>query len=136
MKRMFVLREPAHHASLQGFLGAHWQACAQQGKPLQIVVSEHKQKRSTEQNDRMWAMLGEVSRQVDWYGQRLEPEEWKDVFTAALRRQRVVPGLDGGFVALGASTRRMSVGEMSELMELMSAFGAERGVKFNDALAA
>jgi len=58
--------------------------------------------RSTEQNARMWAMLTDVSRQVVWYGQKLQPEEWKDVFSASLNRQKVVPGIDGGFVVLGA----------------------------------
>jgi hypothetical protein len=91
------------------------------------------ERRSLEQNDRMWAMLTDVSQQVDWHGQRLSKEEWKDVFTAALKRQKVVPGLDGGFVVLGTSTRRMTVAEVSELMELIAAFGAERSVQFKDA---
>ncbi|NBW19420.1 MAG: recombination protein NinB [Caulobacteraceae bacterium] len=90
-------------------------------------------KRSGDQNARMWAMLGEISRQVVWHGQKLTPENWKDVFTAALKRQAVVPGLEGGFVVLGTSTRRMCKAEMGELMELMSAFAAERGVVFRAA---
>lgn len=86
--------------------------------------------RSYEQNRRMWAMLTDVSQQVIWHGQRLSKEEWKDVFTAGLKRQKVVPGIDGGFVVLGSSTSRMSVAEMGELMELMEAFGAQQGVRF------
>lgn len=78
----------------------------------------------------MWAMLDEISAQVDWHGQKLSSEEWKDVFTAALKRQKVVPGLDGGFVVLGTSTRRMPVSDMTELMELMAAFGVEHDVTF------
>ena len=88
--------------------------------------------RSVEQNKRLWAMLRDVSRQVIWHGQRLADSEWKDVFTAALKRQKVVPGIDGGFVVLGTSTRRMTIAEMSELMELMTAFGIEHGVAFSD----
>ena len=86
--------------------------------------------RSIDQNRRMWAMLRDVSRQVDWHGQRLTDGEWKDVFTAALKRQKVVPGIDGGFVVLGTSTRRMTIAEMAELMTLMEAFGAQQGVRF------
>jgi hypothetical protein len=86
--------------------------------------------RSTEQNRRLWAMLRDVSQQVNWHGQRLTDCEWKDVFTAALKRQKVVPGIDGGFVVLGTSTRRMTIAEMAELMTLMEAFGAQHGVKF------
>lgn len=80
----------------------------------------------------MWAMLGEIADQVEWHGQKLIDTEWKDVFTAALKRQKVVPGLDGGFVVLGTSTRKMTKQEMGELMTLMEAFGAERGVTFAD----
>ena len=89
--------------------------------------------RSLQANARMWAMLRDVSRQVDWHGQKLHETEWKDVFTAALKRQKVVPGIDGGFVVLGSSTRRMTVAEMGELMELMEAFGAQQGVRFTAA---
>lgn len=96
------------------------------------VVEVRAKTRTLAQNARMWAMLTDVSRQVDWYGRKLSPEEWKDVFTASLKRQDVVPGLDGGFVVLGARTSRMTIREMGDLMELMSAFGSERGVKFTE----
>jgi len=75
-------------------------------------------------------MLDEISEQIDWYGRKLTPEEWKHVFTAALKKQDVVPGLDGGFVVLGQSTSNMSVAEMTELIELCTAFGTQQGVKF------
>ncbi len=87
--------------------------------------------RSLEQNARMWAMLTDISQQVDWYGQQLTPDEWKDVLTAALKKQKAVPGIDGGFVILGARTSKMAVKDMSELMTLMEAFGAQQGVRFS-----
>ena len=86
--------------------------------------------RTMAQNSRLWAMLTDISRQVDWHGQKLTPEEFKHVFTAALSRQKVVPGIDGGFVVLGKSTSNMTKSEMSELQELMAAFGAEHQVNF------
>lgn len=97
----------------------------------QLVIEVKEKTRSTEQNARMWALLTDVSRQVDWYGQKLTPEEWKDVFSASLKKQKAVPGLDGGFVILGQRTSKMSIREMGELMELIEAFGAERGVRFS-----
>lgn len=92
--------------------------------------------RSLEQNARLWAMLTEVSRQVDWYGRKLSNEEWKIVFTASLKKQDVVPGLDGGFVAMGQSTSKMTKGELGDLMTLIEAFGAQQGVIFHDGVAA
>lgn len=87
--------------------------------------------RSLSQNARMWAMLGDISRQVDWYGQKLADHEWKDVLSAALKKQKAVPGIDGGFVVLGARTSKMTIRQMTELMDLMEAFGAEHGVRFS-----
>lgn len=98
----------------------------------QVEISLYRAKRNTDQNRRMWAMLHDISRQVVWHGERLTPEEWKDVFTAALKRQRVTHGIDGGYVVLGTSTSKMSVAEMAELIELMFAFGAEHRVKWTD----
>lgn len=86
--------------------------------------------RSVDQNALMWARLSEISRQVDWYGEKLSAEDWKTVFTASLRKARVVPGIDGGFVVLGLSTSQMSKAEMGDLLMLMEAFAAERGVAF------
>lgn len=80
----------------------------------------------------MWAMLTDIAQQVDWHGQKLTPEDWKDICTAALRKCRVVPGIDGGFVPLGMRTSDMSKGEMSSLLELIAAFGAQHNVKFGD----
>ncbi|SDR37444.1 NinB protein [Paraburkholderia fungorum] len=88
--------------------------------------------RSLDQNAKMWAMLADVSRQVEWYGQNLTSEEWKDVLTAALKKQKAVPGIDGGFVVIGARTRNMTIREMADLVELMYAFGAEQNVQWSE----
>lgn len=89
--------------------------------------------RSLEQNARLWACLGDIAGQVDWYGKKLSPEDWKHVFSSSLRKLEVVPNLDGtGFVALGLSTSRMSKRELSDLMELINAFGAEKGVEWSE----
>lgn len=107
------------------------------GKNVRLEVKELLPKRSNEANARMWAMLTDVSLQVEWpvdgKMQRLSPEEWKSIFTAGLtKHQRVAQGIDGGFVMLGSSTSRMTVAEMCDLQELISAFGAERGVRWSD----
>jgi hypothetical protein len=90
-------------------------------------------KRSDEQNKKLWAALGDISRQVEWYGVHLSADDWKDVLTASLRKARVVPGIDAGtFVPLGMRTSEMTKQQMSDLLELIAAFGAERGVVFHD----
>ncbi|EEV7515973.1 recombination protein NinB, partial [Escherichia coli] len=94
-------------------------------------------KRSKAQNDRMWPMLNDVSRQVLWHGQRLAPEDWKDLFTALWLKtkkleQRSVPGIDGGVVMLGVRTSKMRKASMTELIEIMFWFGSERNVRWSD----
>jgi len=95
-----------------------------------VVVEIKPETRTLAQNARLWAMLTDVSKQVNWYGRKLSQEEWKHVFTASLSKQDVVPGIDGGFVVLGKSTSKMTKPEMSELQQLIEAFGAQQGVRF------
>lgn len=95
-----------------------------------LTLEIRPEKRSDAQNRRLWSMLTDVSQQVDWHGHKLTPDEWKDVFTAALKKQKAVPGIDGGFVVCGQRTSQMTKAEMSELQTLMEAFGAQHGVAF------
>lgn len=91
------------------------------------VVEFRKKSRSTEQNSKLWAMLSEVSEQVVWYGQKLDGEDWKTIFTASLRKANVLPGIDAGTVVpLGISTSTMTIDEMGNLIELIYAFGAHQ----------
>ncbi len=122
--RMFVLS----HAEARRRAA---QAVAEAPEGYAVRISE--QTRTSAQNARLWAALHDISEQVEWHGRRLSAEDWKHVFTASLRKLSVVPNLDGtGFVALGLSTSRMGKRELSDLLELIAAFGAERGVVFGD----
>ncbi|MHB1408011.1 MAG: recombination protein NinB [Acidovorax defluvii] len=95
-----------------------------------LVLEVKPETRSLSQNARLWAILTDVSEQVEWYGRKLTPDDWKHVFTAALSKQDVVPGIEGGFVVLGKATSKMTKSEMAELQTLIEAFGVQRGVKF------
>lgn len=88
-------------------------------------------RRTLPQNDRMWAMLTEVSTQLAWHGQRLTPEDWKDLFMGALRKERLVPGINGGLTSIGMRTSDLTKEEMSDLIELINVFAAEHGITLN-----
>jgi hypothetical protein len=130
--KSFVLSSEGPAASLWAFLKG-WKSSAEAGHPLEVVVRPYDKRRTSEQNRLLWAALTDISDQVDWHGQKLSPQDWKEMLSASLKRQRAIPGIDGGFVILGASTSRMTVGEMSELIELAHAFGAQHGVKWEAA---
>lgn len=104
-------------------------AAAPDGARVEVKAA----KRSIPQNDRMWAMLSDVAMQLPWHGQKITPDDWKLVFLDALKGEvRTVPNIDGtGFVSLRRSSD-LSKDEMSNLMELIAAFGAEHGVTFHD----
>ena len=97
------------------------------------VWTMREEARSDATNRRMWAMLRDISRQVEWYGRKLDEESWKHVFSAAVQQQDAVPGINGGFVVLGVSTRKQSKKWFNDLFEVMEAFAAEQSVKFTTA---
>lgn len=91
-------------------------------------------RRTLPQNDRLWAMLTDVAEQMRWHGQKLTPDDFKLLFLDGLKRElRIVPNLtNNGFVNLSRSSSDLSKEEMSDLLELIAAFGAEHGVVFGD----
>ena len=97
-----------------------------------VVVSLGRQKRTSDQNAKLWPMLQDVAAQVEWYGRKLEKEDWKEVFSAAWKQQDVVPGINGGFVVMGVRTSKMTKPEFSQLIEIIYAFGAEHSVMWSD----
>jgi hypothetical protein len=130
-KQIFAIASPK---SLREVMMLVWNSvCAlvnDEQKGVKITV-QTASKRSLEQNDRLHAMLGEVAQQVEWHGRKLDPVAWKRIFGAALKKQEVVPGLDGEFVVIGVSTAEMSAKECGEMMELIEAFGVTNGVRFS-----
>ena len=97
-----------------------------------MTIEAKTETRSTAQNSRLWAMLTEISKQVVWHGQKLSPDDWKHILSASLGKQRVAPGIDGGFVVLGQHTSKMTKAEFSDLFLIIEAFGAQQGVRFAD----
>lgn len=100
------------------------------GGPVWVYVG--RERRSIEQNRKMWPMLSDISKQVEWHGMKLSPSDWKDIMTAALKSQKLVPGIDGGLVVIGAHTSRMSKADFSGLIEVLYAFGTEHEVVWSE----
>ncbi|MBB1614506.1 hypothetical protein A9978_18885 [Pseudomonas sp. UMC65] len=104
---------------------------------VEIIVRPVKSRRTLDQNAKLWAMLGDISRQVEWpvngIMQKLDSEDWKSLMTAAARQEiRMAQGINGGVVMLGESTKRMTVAELGDVIECMYVFGAEKGVIWSE----
>jgi hypothetical protein len=114
----------------------HAKAMAE-GSAVEVIVRPVKSRRSLLSNAKMWAMLADVSKQVQWpvngVMETLDGEDWKSLITAAAQQEtRVAAGLSGGAVMLGVSTRKMTTQKMADVIEYLYAFGAEKGVKWSD----
>ncbi|END3663000.1 recombination protein NinB, partial [Escherichia coli] len=77
MKQIYMLRNEAIRNNV---IDAILSLPIDDKSPHEVHVKEAK--RSNPQNRLMWALLQDVSRQVLWHGERLAPEDWKDLFTA------------------------------------------------------
>jgi hypothetical protein len=95
-------------------------------------------KRNEKQNDRMWAMLTDVARQHAINGRKYTAADWKLMFLQAYAEQigqeiRYLPAIHRpGLVPCGRSSSDLSVKEMSELIELIFAWGAENNIVWSD----
>lgn len=89
-------------------------------------------KRTDAQNDKMWAMIGDVMKQKpDWFGPGLDKEDVKQIFvTGMMKELRMVRNADGdGFIPLPARTSKFSWRKMGDLLAFIEAWCARNGVE-------
>jgi len=105
-----------------------------QEAPEGFVVTVQEPKRNLDQNAAMWPILQAFADQLQWPVNGamvwMTPDEWKDLLSAAFRKEsvRVAMGMDGGMVMLGSRTSKFSVREMSDFLEFLNATAAARDV--------
>lgn len=98
-------------------------------------------KRSLDQNALLWVLLSAFAEQLEWpvNGRmvKLTADDWKDLLTAAYRRetQRVAMGIDGGMVMLGMRTSKLNKREFAELIEFIQSVAVDRGVELDEVTA-
>lgn len=102
--------------------------------PEKTRVEFKEAKRSNEQSAKMWAMLTEIARQKEHGGKKRSADTWKLVFMHALGHEvEFIPSLDGdSFIPCNGRSSDLSKREMSDLIELITAWGVQNGVIFND----
>ncbi len=104
--------------------------------PVGAVLTIAPPKRSTDQNARFWAMLSDISRAKP-DGRMHTPETWKALFLHAMgHASRFEMGLNGEPFPVGFRSSQLSKAQMSDLMEFMSAWAAEKGIVFSNEVAA
>lgn len=105
--------------------------------PERAVLNIREATRTDAQNDKMWAMLSDISRAKP-LGRILKSEGWKALFMDMIdKKPSWEPNLDGtGVVCIGYKSSHLTKAEMSDLIEAIYAFGAEHGVQWSDERAA
>lgn len=99
--------------------------------PKNAVVSIKEATRSTDQNSKMYAMLSDISRAKP-DGRRWTPDTWKAAFMHSTGHQvQFCEGLDdSGPFPLGFRSSRLTVKQMSDLIEVIYEYGSRHGVRW------
>ena len=100
--------------------------------PGNAVVKIRPASRSLDQNAKLWAMISDVSRAKP-DGLCHTPEVWKALFMSACGHSvQFEHGLDGQPFPIGFRSSRLTKAQMSDLIEFIYAYGAEKGVAWSD----
>ncbi|MET4160501.1 hypothetical protein ABIE61_000315 [Marinobacterium sp. MBR-111] len=111
-----------------------------------VAVTIGKPNKSRDQERKYHAMIGDIAKQVTFYGtKRHSAEVWKALLVEMFERERqamgeplrkpgrLVPSLDGErMVSLRPSTRDFSVQEGRDFIEFLYAQGVEMGVDWSE----
>ena len=101
------------------------------GIKYKIVIDEEKSTRSVEQNNRMWAILTDISEQVlDETGKQYSPETWHNFFKAKyLGKDTII--VDGEPILVEKTTTKLKIMEFIDYCTQIEAFAIDHGVKFH-----
>lgn len=128
MKQLFILaHELARKNAMQAVLEA----------PTGYAVEIRPKNRTLDQNAKIHALIQEISRKIIWAGKLQEVETWKRLLTAAWLRARgepveMLPAIDGfGVDVVFRPTSKLTVEEMSEFIEYVTAWAVEQGIQID-----
>lgn len=95
-----------------------------------FVVEVRDVTRTDDQNKMLWPLLARFEDQATIRGQTFKDHQWKSIFLEALgHEQEMLPSLDGSrWFAAGLRSSKLGVRSFSDLLELIQAEAATRGV--------
>jgi len=105
--------------------------------PVGAVMTIAFARRSNDQNDKMWALLSDISRAKP-EGRMWPPETWKAAFMHLLGHQvRFAEGLDNsGPFPMGFRSSRLSKQQMSDLIECATEYAVRHGIALKETVTA
>jgi hypothetical protein len=104
-----------------------------QTAPHGAIVNIREATRTNEQNALLWVLLSDVSRAKP-EGRCHTPDVWKCLFMAACGHAvQFETGLDGAPFPVGFRSSRLSKAQMTDLIEFIFSWCAEKGVQLSEA---
>jgi len=107
------------------------------GNAYELIVREEKEnaaRRSKEQNDMMWAMLSDISEQVEHNGRHYTADQWKIILMhgCGIDSVQFLPPIEGNsFVPyFGGRSSKLTMQQMTQFIEYIRWFATSREVKF------
>lgn len=79
--------------------------------------------RTPEQNDLLQPACRDLSKGLRWKGYELSQDEWRWLICAAVLGQKIVPGINGGIVALGGSSKKLNKQQATDAITLAFEIG-------------
>jgi hypothetical protein len=79
--------------------------------------------RTPEQNDLLQPACRDLSKHLTWSGHQLSQDEWRWLICAAVLGQKIVPGLNGGIVALGGSSKKLNKQQATDAITMAFEIG-------------
>ena len=100
--------------------------------PINAVLNIKEAKRTISQNDKMWALLSDVSRAKP-LGRVAVPEVWKLLFMHACGHTvQFELGLNGQPFPVGFSSSKLSKSQMADLITFILQYGDKHGVQWSE----
>jgi hypothetical protein len=107
------------------------------GNKMQLIIKSESKNR--EQEEKYHAMIKEISDQASHIGAKWSADDWKRLLIHEFMKTntgeitRIIPSLSGdGIVQLGFQSREFTKKQSSEFIEFLSAWGADKGIVFNE----
>lgn len=121
-----MLRNESATTALAAFLRQNWRAMAREGRPLAVLVQEHKSKRNGQQNRLYWALLREISEQAWIDGKQFSSEARHAFFASKFIGWQDAPG----GIKTPISTTTLDVHAFAEYVTQIQAYaGTELGIE-------
>lgn len=120
IQRTFILRSEKQIPLIEAFIRANLGA----DRPLAVVVSEPRAKRTQEQNDALHALIRQIAAEAYVDGKQYSMTAWKEFFRDRFVSNDRIELPDGRTVMRHRSTTELSVGEMSELIDAIKSYAA------------